>query len=119
MAKKLIADLDFSWTKALVTSWLAMLGIFAVMYAIFRFVPPVIRISQKGVSRQHGQAVRWRQRHDIRLITLDWTDPSAPRLQVETESKPLAIGIGPKIDRTLLVTFLRQTFPELLVQETL
>lgn len=118
IVKRRFPDLEFDWiggVAASITILAAMMGSFAL--ALWA-APPVIQITPKGLSRQHGQSPRWRLRSEMRSITIDTSEPTHPRLLIECVSKkPMECGIAPEVGLTVLAGFLRETLPELLVEE--
>jgi hypothetical protein len=116
--KRKMPDLEFDWARNLAAS----IGLFILAAGCFAgliwFVPPIIRITSKGVSRQVGQHVYWLLRQDIRHITIDVTDPSRPLLKMEAAGKKsLECGIAAKVSATDLAKFLREKYPELALEE--
>jgi len=112
-----VPDLEFNWFKGIALSFLAFLLYAGVAFSLYWWMPPIVRLSDKGVSRQQGQHVHWRLRRDIRRIVVDTTALAHPVLRVETTGKPLEAGVSAKVGPEELLKFLRQAFPELLVEE--
>jgi hypothetical protein len=114
--KRAVPDLDFDWVRAVVLT----VGSLAIYLFIFigahLLIPPQIRISPKGISRQHGQSVAWRAREDIQSITVDTSDPVCPRLLVEAMGKkPWEAGIAAKVNIPDVVNCLRENFSHALI----
>lgn len=114
--KRIIPDLEFDWVRAMAASIGICILMLAVMTVALWFGAPTITINDKGVSRG-GQAVHWRYRSDIRRITIDVTDATRSWLRVESSHQPFEAGIGDEVNLADLKDFLRQTFPELVVEE--
>jgi hypothetical protein len=114
--QRVASELEFDWVGSLLKAigmMVAGLGAFAGILFLF---PPLVTVGPKGMARQQGQGTRWWLRGDIRAMTVDWTEPTKPLLRVEA-AKPITVGVGPKIARAQLTGFLRETFPEVLVEE--
>jgi hypothetical protein len=116
--RKVFPDLEFNWVRALAFS-LAVLAVQLVMFgSLLWTVPPRITINRKGISRQHGQSVRWRVAKNIRLVAIDATNTAHPNLRVEAAGrKTWNIGIASEIDLTQLHRFLREVLPDVLINE--
>ena len=117
VAKRKMPDLEFDWIRNLamaIGAFLAYLGFVAVLLWL---IPPRIEINRKGISRQQGRTPHWRLRADIRRIVVDTTDGTKPTLSIESNRKPLAAGIASKISVTELIAFLRDNFPEALIEK--
>ena len=116
--KRRFPDLEFNWVGAVAASFAilaAMMGCFALALWVGA---PVIQITSKGLSRQHGQSPHWRLRSAIRSVTINTTDPLHPRLLIEAQDRhPLECGIAPEVSLGALADFLKETFPEVLVKE--
>ena len=115
--KRLLPDLEFDWLKALGASIGAVNCCLAAVAAILLYVPPSIKIWNKGIMRQQGSSHRILFRSDIRQITIDATNPSQVWLRVQTAKKPFECGIPAKISSTDLAQWLRESFPQTLVTE--
>lgn len=112
-----LPDLEFDWGRAVALSFVGFLGYFGLVAVTLWFVPPIIQIADKGIVRQQGRSQSCRLRCDIRCITVDSSEPSKPILRVESTKKPFAAGLSSKVTPAELARLLRETFPELLVEE--
>ncbi len=115
--KKDVPDLQFNWFRALAAS----LGVFAIYFgsfvALIWFLPPLIQINHKGITRQHGNSVGWRLPKDIQSITVDARDSCHPHLCVICpDKKPWDLGIGEKVNILELVNCLRDNFSHALIE---
>jgi hypothetical protein len=115
--KRRFPDLEFDWTAALLLSVGACALMLASFTAILWWVPPMIQVNDKGISRQQGQHVHWRRRVELRHVFVDATDPIHPFLTVESARAAWRIGVPQRIEKRDLIAFLRRTFPELLIDE--
>jgi hypothetical protein len=116
--KRALPDFEFDWAAQLAQS-IGVMVLGLVCFSVFIwFIPPIIGVTAKGVSRLQGQHASWRLRADIRRLTIDTTDQARPRLNIEaTGKKPFECGIAAKVGAAALAAFLRATFPELAVEE--
>jgi hypothetical protein len=90
----------------------------AAFVAYSWFVPPRVGINANGVYRLEGNHVIWRRHLDIRRIILDRTILERPRLCVEAAGKKeFDSGIASKIGLDTLDVFLRETFPDRVIEE--
>ena len=113
----LIPDLEFNWIGALVKCFgFAVLGI-GIAFLVSCLIPPIICVQSKGIFRQEGQSVCWRLRSEIRKITVDVPNPVQPVLRVDANTIPFEAGISEKLNPRVLMEYLKQTFPELLINE--
>jgi len=116
--KREVPNLEFDWTRGFLSSVAMFIAFMGVFFVYSWFVPPIIRVNEKGISRQEGDQVSWRLRADIQRIIVDRAVPDQPQLQVETSNgRPLACGVGAGMNGEALVAFLRKTFPERVVEE--
>jgi hypothetical protein len=115
---KVFPDFEFNWAGALAIST-GILAAKLVMFGSLQWmVPPRITINRKGISRQHGQSVRWRVAKDIQSVAIGSTDTGHPNLRVEAAGrKTWDIGIASEIDLTLLRSFLREVLPSVSINE--
>ena len=116
-ARQAFPDLEFDWFTAFTGSIVVLLFILGMMFAILWFIPPVVRINDKAIRRQHGQSARTVMRSDIRSITIDLANPSQPWLHIETGKRPFVCGIANNIFPTETVQWLKELFPEILITE--
>ena len=107
---------EFNWVRGLILSCLALVAMLGMQLGILWFVPPVIRITAKGISRQ-ATSLHWRLRSEIRSIYIDTRSPIQPLICVESYKRSFIAGVGPTIEPACLISFLKQTFPEILVEE--
>ena len=103
------------------TSWLSegiVLSI-AAFIALCWFVPPRVGINAKGVCLQQGNHASWLRHSDIRCIILDRTLlEEDPRLCVQAAGKKeFNCGIAWKIGLDSLAAFLREIFPDRVIEE--
>ena len=111
-------DLEFNWIRAFMVAFGGFVLFLMAVTVLMWFVPPTVRINAKGVCRQFGEETEWRQRSDIRRIILDRTIPEQPRLFVEADrKKEFDCGIASKTNLDSLAAFLRETFPNLVIEE--
>ena len=113
-----VPNLQFDWTRAFSMAFGGILLYLAALLAMFWFVPPRVAINAKGICHQQGQHATWRQHAEIRRIILDRTVQERPRLCVEAAGKKeLDCGIASKISLDSLAGFLRETFPDRVIEE--
>jgi len=118
IVKRKFPDLEFNWVASFIYSFCGLVIVTAVFFVYFWFVPPIIRINQYGVHRQEGNHGSWRPRADIQRMVVDRTVAARPQLHIEAVNrKPFDCGIGAKLSADALMAFLRETFPERLVEE--
>jgi hypothetical protein len=116
--KRALPDVEFDWAAQLALSIGVMVLGLVCMLGFVWFIPPILGVSAKGISRLQGQHASWRWRADIRCLTIDTTDPARPRLNIEAAGRKLfQCGIATKVSAAALAAFLRATFPELVVEE--
>ena len=116
--KRAMPDLEFDWAGKLALSIAAVFSGLACYIGLFWLIPPFIWVNAKGVMRLHGNSHFWRRRAEIRRMTIDTTDPARPRMNVEAvDNKPFECGIAGKVSATALAAFVRETLPELTVEE--
>jgi hypothetical protein len=109
-----VPGVELSWAKAArmtLLSGAALAGMFALLCGLHLLIPPAVRLSRKGVSRQTGQVVLWLKAADLRSITLDRSEPTRARLRIESTRKTVEIGVGSKVAPDRLVEFLKRTYP--------
>jgi hypothetical protein len=114
VAIRRIPGVELSWGEATrmgAVSVGALIGMLAFAFGIHLLIPPTVRLSAKGLSRQTGNSVRWFRTADLISLTLDLRDPAKPRLRVEAKRKTEELGVGPKVSPERLTEFLRRTFP--------
>lgn len=115
-ARRAVPDLEFNWMRAVAVSLSLFAVYFGAVTGLLWFVPPRIRINQKGISRQQGQSARWRRRDDIQSITVDVGDSVHPRLRVESPGKKAwDVGIAAEVNIQDVVNCLRENFPHALI----
>jgi len=117
IVKRAVPDFEFNWFGALATSFGALAFYMAVMFVVFWFVPPSIKIWNKGIMRQQGSTHRTLLRPNIHSITIDTSDSTRPLLRMETTGRPLECGIASNVSLPDLTAFLHNTFPESIVTE--
>lgn len=114
--ERAVPDLEFDWVRGGLLSILVLLVGIAALAGTLWFIPPAIRITDKGISRQQGQSVLWRMRRDIRRVQVDATVPGRSVLRVESTRPPFEAGVPARISPEELAVLLRQTFPEACVE---
>jgi hypothetical protein len=116
-AKRAMPDLEFDWAAQLALSIATVfIGLFCFIGLLW-LIPPFVFVNRRGVSRLHGGTF-WRRRAEIRRIIIDTTDPAHPRFSIEAaDNKPFECGLGGKVSAAALASFLRETLPELTVEE--
>ena len=113
-----VPNLQFDWTYACIVAIGGIVLSIASFIAFFWFIPPRVGINAKGVCRQQGNHAIWRRHSDIRRIILDRTHLERPRLYVEAAGKKeFDCGIASKIGLDALAAFLREIFPDGVVEE--
>jgi hypothetical protein len=113
-----VPNLQFDWTYAFIVAFGGIVLYLAALIAFFWFIPPRVEINAKGVCRQQGNHAIWRRHSDIQRIILDRTLLEKPRLRVGAAGKKeFDCGIASKIGLDLLAAFLRETFPDRVIEE--
>lgn len=113
-----IPDLQFDWTYAFIVAFGGIVLSIAAFIALCWFVPPRVGINAKGVCLQQGNHASWLRHSDIRCIILDRTLLEKPRLCVQAAGKKeFNCGIASKIGLDSLAAFLREIFPDRVIEE--
>jgi hypothetical protein len=107
--------IEFNWVRNVILSFLVLAGGLGLRIGAFWFFAPTIRISAKGISRE-TESQHWRLRKEIRSILVDARDRLHPVMNVVNSKRTFAAGIGSDVEVGQLVSFLRQTFPEVPVE---
>jgi len=116
--ERAMPGLEIDWTRRLAAGIGMVILYVGCMAGLLWFIPPTITINPRGVSRQHGMQIYWLFRRNVRRITIDVADPSRPLLNIEAAGRePLECGIAAKVSAADLAKFLRETFPELALEE--
>lgn len=105
---------ELGWVEAArlgLLSGAVLASMLVLLLGVHLLVPPLVRLSPKGVSRQTGQSVQWMRSADLRSVTVDLSDPAQPRLRVESSRKTVEIGIGGKVALDPLLEFLKRAYP--------
>ena len=113
-----VPDLQFDWTYAFIVAFGGIVLSIAAYFAFLWFVPPSVSINTKGVCLQQGDHAGWLRHSDIRCIILDRTLLEKPRLCVQAAGKrEFDCGIASKIGLDSLAAFLREVFPDRVIEE--
>jgi hypothetical protein len=118
LVTRTVPNLEFDWTYAFIVAFGGIVLYLAAFIAFLWFIPPSVEINAKGVCRQQGNHAIWRRHADIRHIILDRTLLERPRLCVEAAGKKVFdCGIASEIGLDSLVAFLREIFPDRVIEE--
>jgi hypothetical protein len=101
---------NFMGALSIAVSCSAVLGLF--LYFIFRYLPCVVNVSNKGISRQQGQNVIFFKYESILSIIIDKVKIGNTELPIMlikscTTNSDVMIGIGKKINQEELVEYLK------------